>query len=96
MGLSIALADAMIDDSAFFGAYVQTFGVTSSDPNYNIQHGAAVFFVSNDHRGIIGIDNSDIGDNIGGTWYPWRSTCPGISGHSDTKIYVDGARIYPD
>lgn len=59
-------------------------------------YGSAIFFVSNDHTGIIRIDDSVIGDNIGGSWYPWQSTCPGISGHSDTKIYVDGVRIYPD
>jgi hypothetical protein len=60
------------------------------------QHGAAIFFVSNDHSGNITIDDTVIRDNTGGTWYPWRSTCPGISGHRDTDLFVDGVKIEPD
>ena len=49
------------------------------------QHGSAIFFVTNNHRGNIVIDRSVITNNIGGTWYP---TYPQISNHSDTIIDV--------
>ena len=48
-------------------------------------HGAAVFFVTNDHTGDIRIDNSVIRNNSGGSWYP---VYPGISMHSDTRCVV--------
>jgi hypothetical protein len=54
------------------------------------QHGAAIFFVSNDYTGIIRIDDSVIRDNIGGTWYP---KYPGISAHAVTPIWVDDDSI---
>ncbi len=50
-----------------------------------IQHGSAIFFVTNDHSGNIVIDRSVITGNTGGSWYP---TYPQISNHSDTPIDV--------
>ncbi len=46
-------------------------------------YGGAIFFVSNDHSGSISIENSYLGHNSGGSWYP-RYT--GISMHEDTPI----------
>ena len=48
-------------------------------------HGAAIFFVTNDHTGDIRIEDSVIRDNVGGTWYP---VYPGISMHADTPCVV--------
>ena len=53
-------------------------------------HGAAVFFVTNDHTGDIRIDNSVIRNNSGGSWYP---VYPGISMHSDTRCVVTNSVI---
>jgi hypothetical protein len=53
-------------------------------------HGAAIFFVTNNHTGNIIIDQSIIRNNIGGSWYP---VYPGISMHSDTKIEVTNSII---
>ncbi|PKQ60283.1 hypothetical protein BZG02_19995 [Labilibaculum filiforme] len=53
-------------------------------------HGAAIFFVTNNHTGNISIDNSVIQNNIGGSWYP---VYPSISMHSDTKIDVTNSFI---
>ena len=58
--------------------------------NEVVQHGSAIFFVSNDHSGEIHIDRSVITDNTGGSWYP---TYPQISGHDDTPIIVTGSTI---
>jgi hypothetical protein len=52
--------------------------------------GSAIFFVTNDHSGNIRIDKSTIHNNIGGSWYP---VYPGISMHSDTRIYVTNSVI---
>ncbi len=52
-------------------------------------HGAAIFFVSNNHDGTIRIEKSVIRNNIGGSWY----FLPGISGHDDTVRIVDEASI---
>jgi len=54
------------------------------------EHGSAIFFVSNDHSGNIVIDDSDITNNIGGSWYPKYD---GISMHSDTPIAVTDSVI---
>jgi len=43
--------------------------------------GSAIFFVSNDHSGLLHIENSVLRKNLGGSWY----TLPGVSMHSDTK-----------
>jgi hypothetical protein len=56
------------------------------EENTVIQHGSAIFFVSNDHTGDITLKDSVIRNNTGGSWYPTR---PQISGHEDTPIDVD-------
>lgn len=58
--------------------------------NQVVQHGSAIFFVSNDHSGEIVIDRSRITDNTGGSWYP---TYPQISNHDDTPISVTSSTI---
>jgi len=55
-----------------------------------VQHGSAIFFVSNDHTGDIRIDKSTITGNTGGSWYP---TYPQISNHDDTPIVVTDSTI---
>lgn len=57
----------------------------SIEHNDVVQHGSAIFFVSNDHSGSIRIERSVITNNVGGSWYP---TYPQISNHSDTPIEV--------
>ena len=47
-------------------------------------HGAAIFFVTNDHTGNIRLENTVIRGNIGGSWY----ALPGISMHDDTRREV--------
>ncbi|MEM9864352.1 MAG: hypothetical protein AAF938_22315 [Myxococcota bacterium] len=49
--------------------------------NSVVQHGSAIFFVSNDRSGNIEIDDSRITNNTGGTWY---EIAPQISGHPET------------
>jgi hypothetical protein len=56
------------------------------EENVVVQHGSAIFFVTNDHSGNIVLKDSVIRNNVGGTWYP---TQPQISGHDDTPIDVD-------
>ena len=63
---------------------------TLIEHNMVVQHGSAIFFVSNDHSGDIRIDQSVIRNNTGGTWYP---TYPQISGHGDTPIVVTDSII---
>jgi hypothetical protein len=53
-------------------------------------HGAAIFFVTNDHSGNVIIDESTIQNNTGGSWYPSH---PGISAHEDTPISVTNSII---
>jgi hypothetical protein len=66
-------------------------GVAVTD-NEVVQHGSAVFFVSNDHSGDVRIDRSVITRNVGGSWYPaW----PQISAHADTPIVVTDSTIVP-
>ncbi len=55
-----------------------------------VEHGSAIFFVSNDHSGNVVIDRSTITGNVGGSWYP---TYPQISGHADTPITVTDSTI---
>jgi hypothetical protein len=62
----------------------------SMQHNSVVQHGSAIFFVSNDHSGDIVIDQSTITDNEGGSWYP---TYPQISNHDDTPIKVTASTI---
>lgn len=63
---------------------------TRIEHNEVVQHGSAIFFVSNDHSGDVRIHSSDINDNLGGSWYP---TYPQISGHDDTPIVVTASNI---
>jgi hypothetical protein len=56
------------------------------EENEVVQHGSAIFFVSNDHSGKVVLKDSIIRNNRGGSWYP---TQPQISGHADTPIDVD-------
>ncbi|ACY14126.1 hypothetical protein [Haliangium ochraceum] len=63
---------------------------TLIEHNEVVQHGSAIFFVSNDHSGDVRIDQSIITDNSGGSWYP---TYPQISGHSDTPIEVSDSTL---
>jgi hypothetical protein len=69
-----------------------TLDICGSIIQYNdvVQHGSAIFFVSNDHSGNIVIDRSTISMNTGGSWYP---TYPQISGHADTPIDVIDSTI---
>lgn len=53
-------------------------------------YGSAIFFVSNDHSGNIKIRDSNITNNIGGSWYP---VYPQISMNSDTRIEVENSVI---
>jgi hypothetical protein len=64
-------------------------GVAITD-NEVVQHGSAIFFVSNDHTGDIQIDRSVITRNLGGSWY---TQCPQISAHDDTAIVVTDSTI---
>lgn len=64
-------------------------GVAIRD-NQVVQHGSAIFFVSNDHSGDVRIDRSVITGNIGGSWYP---KYPQISAHDDTPIVVTDSTI---
>lgn len=69
-----------------------TLSICGSRIQHNdvVQHGSAIFFVSNDHTGDVRIDRSIITDNTGGSWYP---TYPQISGHEDTPIVVTDSTI---
>jgi hypothetical protein len=58
--------------------------------NEVVQHGSAIFFVTNDHSGDIVIADSVITDNRGGSWY---ETYPQISNHGDTPIEVTDSTI---
>ncbi len=64
-------------------------GVSITD-NDVVQHGSAIFFVSNDHSGDIRIEDSVITNNTGGSWYPVQ---PQISCHDDTPIQVINSTI---
>jgi len=62
---------------------------TLIEHNKVVQHGQAIFFVTNDHSGNIVIEESVIRDNEGGSWY----ALPGISMHDDTRVDVDEASV---
>jgi hypothetical protein len=57
---------------------------TLIENNDVVEHGSAIFFVTNDHSGNIVIRDSVIRNNMGGSWYAQ----PGISMHDDTRIEV--------
>ena len=63
---------------------------TAIHDNDVIQHGSAIFFVTNNHTGDIRIDQSTITNNTGGSWYP---IYPQISCHDDTEITVTASTI---
>jgi len=63
---------------------------TRIESNEVVQHGSAIFFVSNDHSGDVRIDSSNLSNNLGGSWYP---TYDQISGHDDTPIVVSNSVI---
>jgi hypothetical protein len=65
---------------------------TAITDNEVVQHGSAIFFVSNNHTGDIRIDRSVITRNLGGSWY---TQYPQISAHDDTPIVVIDSRIEP-
>ena len=52
-------------------------------------HGSAIFFVTNNHKGNIVINDSVIKNNTGGSWYAQ----PGISMHDDTKIEINNSTL---
>ena len=58
---------------------------TRIEHNDVVQHGSAIFFVTNNHTGTMHIESSNITNNTGGSWYP---TYPQISNHDDTPITV--------
>ncbi|MBC7171375.1 MAG: hypothetical protein H5U40_03050, partial [Polyangiaceae bacterium] len=62
---------------------------TRIEQNSVVQHGAAIFFVSNNHQGTLRIADSVIRENRGGSWY----VLPGISMHDDTAQVIDGASV---
>ena len=64
-------------------------GVAITD-NEVVQHGSAIFFVTNNHTGDVRIDRSVITRNLGGSWYP---KYPQISAHDDTPIVVTASTI---
>lgn len=78
------------------GGGVSSIGVswtlcgTRIESNEVVQHGSAIFFVTNDHSGDVRIDSSNLSNNLGGSWYP---TYDQISGHDDTPIVVSNSVI---
>jgi len=63
---------------------------TAIRDNQVVQHGSAIFFVTNNHTGDIAIDRSVITNNTGGSWY---TQYPMISSHDDTPIVVTSSTI---
>jgi hypothetical protein len=62
---------------------------TLIENNTVVEHGSAIFFVTNDHTGNIVIRDSVIRNNAGGSWYAQ----PGISMHEDTRIEVTNSTL---
>ncbi len=69
-----------------------TLTVLGSKIEYNEvnEHGSAIFFVTNNHTGNIIIKDSEINNNMGGSWYPKYKQ---ISMHGDTDIEVINSTI---
>jgi hypothetical protein len=63
---------------------------TRIEHNEVTTHGSAIFFVSNDHTGDIRIRDSQITNNVGGSWYP---KYPQLSHHDDTPVMVTNSTI---
>jgi hypothetical protein len=70
---------------------LSVFGTKIEDNECN-QHGPTIFFVSNNHDGILEIGESTLRNNINQSNHPWE-ILPGISGHSDTTLIVDDVSI---
>ena len=70
---------------------LSVFGTRITDSEVNA-YGAAIFFVSNNHDGTLHIEDTVIRDNINYSGSPWE-ILPGISGHSDTTLIIDGDSI---
>jgi hypothetical protein len=66
---------------------------TRIEDNEVVQHGSAIFFVTNDHSGDVRITHSNLSNNVGGSWYP---TYEQISAHDDTPIAVTDSVIGDD
>ncbi len=52
-------------------------------------YGSAIFFVSNNHDGLLRIEDSTVRDNTGGDW----NVLPGISMHEDTEQITSNSTI---
>jgi hypothetical protein len=52
-------------------------------------HGAAIFFISNNHMGTLHIEQSILRHNQGGSWY----ALPGISMHDSTTTVIDADSV---
>jgi len=52
-------------------------------------HGSAIFFISNNHDGVLELRDSVIRDNQGGSWY----ALPGVSMHDDTVQILEGSTL---
>jgi hypothetical protein len=71
--------------------YLSVFG-TCIEYNECNAYGPAIFFVSNNHNGTLEIQESVIRNNLNHSHHPWE-ILPGISGHDDTTLIVDGSSI---
>jgi hypothetical protein len=71
--------------------YLSVFG-TRIEYNECNAYGPAIFFVSNNHDGTLEIQESVIRNNLNHSHHPWE-ILPGISGHDDTTLIVDGSSI---
>jgi hypothetical protein len=71
--------------------FLSIFGTRIEDNECN-QHGPTIFFVSNNHDGTLEIGESVMRNNLNHSHHPWE-ILPGISGHDDTTVIVDGASI---
>lgn len=63
---------------------------TLIEHNTVVQHGSAIFFVSNNHTGDVRLESSALLENTGGSWY---TQVPMISAHDDTPIVLIDTEI---
>lgn len=63
---------------------------TVIEDNDVVQHGSAVFFVSNNHTGDVRLEDSALRRNTGGSWY---TQVPMVSAHDDTPIVLVDTEI---
>lgn len=52
--------------------------------NHANAYGSAIFFVSNNHDGLLALDRTSVRNNSGGGWH----TLPSIAMHEDTRTHV--------